>query len=69
MIVDFVRPSLRGRSIGLCYLIRSVAIAPAALIGGLPWNVTPALPFWMAGAVGVAGVVLFVATVDERYAS
>ena len=69
MIVDLVRPSLRARSIGLYYLMRSVAIAPAAVIGGLLWNVTPALPFWMAGAIGLAGVVLFAWTVEERYAS
>jgi len=50
-------------------LIRSLAIAPAALIGGLLWKVTPEPPFWMAGAIGVVGVVIFVATVEERYAS
>jgi MFS family permease len=69
MIVDFVQPSLRGRSIGLYYLVRSVAIAPAAFVGGLLWTVTPALPFWMAGSVGLVGVALFAWTVDERYAS
>jgi MFS family permease len=69
MIVDLVRPTLRARSIGLYYLIRSVAIAPAAFVGGVLWNVTPALPFWMAGAIGLIGVVVFAATVDERYAS
>ena len=69
MIVDLVRPSLRGRSIGLYYLVRSVTIAPAAFVGGVLWNVAPALPFWMAGAIGLVGVVLFAATVDERYAS
>jgi MFS family permease len=69
MIVDLVRPSLRARSIGLYYLVRSLAIAPAAVIGGLLWKVTPALPFWMAGAIGVVGVVVFAATVEERHAS
>jgi MFS family permease len=69
MIVDLVRPSLRARSVGLYYLVRSLTIAPAAFIGGLLWNVTPALPFWMAGAIGVVGVVVFAATVEERYAS
>jgi MFS family permease len=68
MIVDLVRPSLRARSIGLYYLIRSLTIAPAAFVGSLLWNVTPALPFWMAGVIGVVGVVVFSATVEERYA-
>jgi MFS family permease len=69
MIVDLVRPALRARSIGLYYLIRSVAITPAAVIGGLLWELTPVLPFWLAGAVGLVGVVLFAVTVEERYAS
>jgi MFS family permease len=69
MIVDLVRPALRARSVGLYYLIRSVAITPAAVIGGFLWQLTPALPFWMAGVVGLAGVVLFAVTVEEPYAS
>jgi MFS family permease len=69
MIVDLVRPAVRARSIGLYYLIRSVTIAPAAFIGGVLWHVSPALPFWVAGAVGLAGVAVFAATVDERDAS
>jgi MFS family permease len=69
MIVDLVRPSLRARSVGLYYLIRSVSITPAAFIGGVLWSVTPALPFWTAGLIGLAGVVVFTVTVEERYAS
>src|SRR5439155_22505453 len=69
MIVDLVRPSLRARSIGLYYLIRSVTIAPAAFIGGVLWKVSPGLPFWLAGAIGLIGVAVFAATVEERYAS
>ncbi len=68
LIVDLAVPSLRARSIGLYYLIRSLAIAPAAFIGGLLWEVTPALPFWMAGLIGLVGVVVFAVTVEERYA-
>jgi MFS family permease len=69
MIVDLVRPSLRARSIGLYYLIRSVTIAPAAFVGGVLWSVTPGLPFWMAGAIGLVSVGVFTATVEERDAS
>lgn len=69
MIVDLVRPSLRARSIGLYYLIRSLTIAPAALVGGVLWKLTPAAPFWVAGAIGLVGVAVFAATVEERYAS
>jgi MFS family permease len=69
MIVDLVAPRIRARSVGLYYLIRCVAIAPAAFIGGVLWNVAPSLPFLMAGAIGLVGVVVFALTVDERYAS
>ena len=68
LIVDLAEPTLRARSIGLYYLIRSLAIAPAAFIGGLLWQVTPALPFWTAGAIGLVGVIVFTRTVDERHA-
>src|SRR5438309_4920540 len=52
LIVDLAQPSLRARSVGIYYLVRSLTIAPAAFVGGLLWNVTPALPFWVAGAIG-----------------
>jgi hypothetical protein len=41
------------------YLLRSVAISPAAFIGGLLWNVTPSLPFVLAGAIGMVGRAVF----------
>jgi MFS family permease len=66
LIVDLVRPLVRARSIGLYYLIRSLAIAPAAFVGGLLWRLSPALPFWVAGAIGGIGVVVFAATVEEQ---
>jgi MFS family permease len=63
MIVDLSRPDLRARSIGLYYLVRSCAIAPAAFAGGLLWKVAPAVPFVTAGAIGLAGTILFAMTV------
>jgi len=68
LIVDLSEPAVRARSIGLYYLIRSLAIAPAAFIGGLLWQLSPALPFWVAGAIGLVGVLVFAGTVEERYA-
>jgi MFS family permease len=68
LILEFVREDVRARGVGLYYLIRSVAIAPAATIGGLLWKVTPTLPFLMAGAIGLVGTVVFAMTVEERHA-
>jgi MFS family permease len=66
MIVDFAEPQLRARSVGLYYLLRSLAITPAAAIGGLLWKVSPQTPFVLAGAFGVAGTFIFMATVREQ---
>jgi len=69
MIVDFAEPHLRARSVGLYYLLRSLAITPAAAIGGLLWKFTPQTPFVLAGAFGIAGTFIFIATVRERSTS
>lgn len=68
MIVDFAEAHLRARTVGLYYLVRSLSITPAAAIGGLLWQVTPALPFLIAGIIGLIGTVVFAVTVEERYA-
>ncbi|MBC8027781.1 MAG: MFS transporter [Steroidobacteraceae bacterium] len=68
LIVDLAEPRLRARSVGLYYLVRSVAIAPAAFVGGLLWNFSPAVPFYVAAGIGLAGTLVFITTVDERHA-
>jgi MFS family permease len=69
MIVDFVPAQLRARSVGLYYLVRSLSITPASVIGGLLWRTYPEVPFLSAGAIGIVGTLLFAATVEEKYAS
>ncbi len=69
MIVDFAEQRLRARTVGLYYLVRSLSITPASAIGGLLWRVRPEIPFVAAGLIGVAGTLLFAATVDEQRAS
>jgi MFS family permease len=68
LIVDFAQPELRARTVGLYYLIRSVAIAPAAFTGGVLWGVRPSLPFLVALFIGVLGTILFTFTVTEEHA-
>jgi MFS family permease len=65
LIIDFAAPAFRARVVGLYYLCRSLAIAPAAFVGGLLWRVSPSLPFYVAAAIGAVGVVAFVTTVEE----
>jgi MFS family permease len=69
MIVDFAEPHLRARSVGLYYLVRSLSITPAAATGGLLWKIAPQVPFVTAGIIGLAGTIVFAATVEEQFAS
>jgi len=69
MIVDFAQDNIRARSVGLYYLVRSLSITPAALVGGLLWKMNPQLPFITAGIIGLIGTLVFAATVEERFAS
>ena len=68
LILDLVHSDLRARAVGLYYLLRSLAIAPAATVGGVLWQVSPTYPFLIAGAIGLVGVLLFTLTVEERHA-
>jgi MFS family permease len=69
MIVDLADPALRGRTVGLYYLTRSLSITPAAVIGGFLWKIDPAIPFLAACAAGLIGTTIFIFTVDRRYAA
>jgi len=68
LIIDLAEPALRARVVGLYYLGRSVAIAPAAFIGGLLWKISPVIPFYVAAAIGAIGVIVFALTVREEQA-
>jgi len=65
-IVDASPPEARGQTVGAYYLARSVAILPAGVIGGLLWARDPHAPFWLAGAIGLAGVLYFALAFRER---
>ncbi len=66
LIIDLAEPAVRARIVGLYYLGRSVAIAPAAFVGGLLWKISPALPFYVAAGAGAIGVIVFMLTVAEK---
>ncbi len=66
MIVDFAEPKLRARTVGLYYLLRSLAITPAAAVGGLLWKISPQTPFVVAGVFGVVGSFTFMATMRDN---
>jgi MFS family permease len=68
LIVDLAKPHLRARSVGLYYLVRSCAIAPAGFIGGVLWRIAPAIPFYAAGMCGAIGTLIFSFTVTKEEA-
>lgn len=68
MIVDFASPHLRARTVGLYYLIRSLTVTPAAVIGGMLWKIAPSAPFLAACLIGMIGVMVFALTVEEQHA-
>jgi len=68
LIVDFAQAAIRARTIGLYYFIRSLAIAPAAFVGGLLWERRPSLPFLAALVIGLMGTAIFTLTVREEHA-
>jgi MFS family permease len=68
LIVDFAQAAIRARTVGLYYFIRSLAIAPAAFVGGLLWERRPSLPFLAALAIGLMGTAIFTLTVREEHA-
>lgn len=65
-IVDLADATCRGRTTGLYYLVRSLAITPAALAGGALWSVKPALPFVIASTFGLLGALVFALSVPAR---
>ena len=66
MIVGFAQPQFRARTVGLYYLVRSLSITPASVIGGLLWRVRPEITFITAGIIGLLGTVLFASSVPEQ---
>ena len=68
LIVDLAQPHLRARSVGVYYLVRSCAIAPAGFIGGVLWRLAPAIPFYAAGICGAIGALIFSFTIAKEEA-
>ena len=66
MIVDFAQDNVRARSVGLYYLVRSLSITPAAVVGGLLWSIAPQVPFVVAGVIGLSGTFVFAVMVKEN---
>lgn len=60
LIVDLVAQDRRGEGVGAYYLARGLAVAPAPLLGGTLWLISPQLPFAVAAAAGLAGLLWYI---------
>ncbi|WP_254546371.1 MFS transporter [Halomarina pelagica] len=61
LIVGPAERNAGGRVAGSYYLVRNFVVIPSAAIGGVLYGYSPELAFTAASAVGVLGVVLFLA--------
>jgi MFS family permease len=59
MILDLAPAHARGRSVGVYYLVRGLAVFPASLVGGWLWTLDRRWPLYAAFAVGVVGCVVY----------
>jgi MFS family permease len=69
LIVDLSAAGVRGKTVGLYYAIRGFSVAGAAAVGGALWTIRPALTFYAAFVLGLAGTLWAVATLPARPAA
>ena len=62
LIVDLSDPNQVGRTVGMYYMIRNLLVVPAGTIGGVLWQVSPELTLYVSSAVGIVGLLIFLAT-------
>ncbi|MFB6171452.1 MAG: MFS transporter [Haloarculaceae archaeon] len=65
LVVGPAAQNAGGRVTGAYYLVRNAVVIPSALLGGVLYARSPALAFGVASAVGLAGVVAFLAFGEE----
>ncbi len=59
LIVDLIDAEHRGQGVGAYYLVRGLCVAPAPLLGGALWLLSPRLPFGAAALAGLAGLLFY----------
>ncbi|MEI6715527.1 MAG: MFS transporter [Verrucomicrobiota bacterium] len=68
LIMGYCLPGLRGRMVGAYYLIRDLVVTIGAFLGAALWKLGPAVNFWAASALGLAGAAFYLATYKNNYA-
>ena len=61
LILDLASETARGRQVGVYYMVRSICMFPAPLVGGLLWDWNPVVPFIVGGIITGVGAAWFAA--------
>ena len=65
LIIGYSDSERRGQMIGTYYLLRDLIVSTGAILGAYLWKVGPALNFFAAAALGVAGTIFYLKTTHE----
>ena len=66
LIVGSAPEAARAQTVGAYYLVRDSTVTAGSLVGAILWNIGPAVNFWSAFSVGVAGIVIYLAPLLSR---
>ncbi len=65
MIVNLSQQTQRGKKIGTYYTIRTLAIIPAGILGGLLWTISRTMTAYVATAIASLGLIVFLIFVKD----
>jgi predicted MFS family arabinose efflux permease len=68
LIIGHCPAALRGRMVGVYYLIRDLIVTTGAFLGAMLWKLGPAVNVWTASALGAAGTAFYVLTYKPKAA-
>jgi MFS family permease len=66
LIVGSAPEAARAQTVGAYYLVRDSTVTAGSLVGAILWNIGPAVNFWSAFSVGVAGIVIYLTPLLSR---
>jgi MFS family permease len=65
LIIGYSEPERRGQMIGAYYLVRDLVVSTGAIFGAYLWKLGPALNFLGAAAIGAAGTIFYIKTIQR----
>ncbi|HEX8679338.1 MAG TPA: hypothetical protein VF683_05240, partial [Chthoniobacterales bacterium] len=65
LIIGCCNPHRRGQMVGVYYLIRDLLVSGAAMLGALLWSFSPQVNLISATAIGAAGTLFYITTLQR----